>query len=216
MRITDILLELFYPSRCAFCRKLLSGGAGICPDCEKKLPYTGTNNAKQHFENVECCVSPLYYEGRVRDAILRYKFSDAAVYSRIFGEIMAKCIDEMSISCDIITWIPLSRKRLRERGYDQAKLLAERVSEQTGIPCECTLRKIKNTPAQSGITDRAQRRKNVSGVYTAVNEEIFREKRVLLVDDIVTTSSTLSEAASVLKKAGAAEVIALTVARRKD
>lgn len=216
MKIRDILLELFYPSRCAFCGKVLKSGEGMCGECEKTLPYTGVHNDKQHFANVECCVSPLYYEGRVRDALLRYKFSGAAAYSRIFGKIMAKCIDETQISCDIITWVPLSGKRLRERGYDQAKLLADIVSEELKIPCMCALKKIRNTPAQSGIKDPGQRRKNVAGAYVLADTDPVSGKRVLLVDDIVTTGETLSEAASVLKKAGAAEIIALSVARGKD
>lgn len=216
MKITEFLSELFYPDRCAFCGKLVKNGEGMCSDCEKKLPYTGWNNERQRFAGMEACVSPLYYEGAVREALLRYKFSGAAVYSRVFGKISAKCIDEMQISCDIITWVPLSRKRLRKRGYDQAKLLAEAVAEERGLPCEAMLRKIRHTPAQSGIGDRKKRRENVAGAYEAADPAIIKGKRILLVDDIVTTGATLSEAASVLKKAGAAEVAAVTVARRKD
>lgn len=216
MKITEFLLELFYPSRCAFCRKSVGRGEGMCADCGKKLPYTGENNEKQHFANVKFCISPLYYEGAVREALLRYKFSGAAAYSSIFGKFMTKCIDETQISCDIITWVPLSRKRLRRRGYDQARLLAESVSEELSLPCERALRKIRNNTAQSGISDYARRHENVSGAYEAVNDELFCGKRVLLIDDIVTTGATLSETASVLKKAGAAEVIALTAARRRD
>ena len=216
MKITEFLLELFYPSRCAFCRKSVGSGEGICADCGKKLPYTGENNEKQYFANLEVCISPLFYEGAVREALLRYKFSGAAAYSRVFGNFMAKCIDETQISCDIITWVPLSRKRLRKRGYDQAQLLAQSVSEKLDLPCQRALKKIRNNPAQSGMGGYEQRHRNAAGVYEAVNDELFRGKRVLLIDDIVTTGATLSEAASVLKKAGAAEVIALTVARRRD
>ena len=216
MKITEFLLELFYPSRCAFCGKLVKSGEGICRECETKLPYTGVNNAKQHFANVEECFSPLYYEGAVRQALLRYKFSGATSYSRTFGKMLAKCIDETKISCDIITWVSLSRKRLRRRGYDQAGLLAGSAAKELALPCKVTLRKIRNNPAQSGIGDYKKRHSNVAGVYEAVNADIIKGRRVLLVDDIVTTGATLSEAASVLKKAGAASVIAATVARRRD
>ena len=216
MKITEFLLELFYPGRCAFCRRLVKSGEGMCADCEKKLPYTGENNSKQHFANVECCVSPLYYEGTVRDALLRYKFSGAAAYSRIFGKFVAKCIDESQISCDIITWVPLSRARERRRGYDQARLLAESAAKELGIPCKATLRKTRNNPAQSGIGGYEQRHRNVAGVYEVIDPKVFQGKRVLLIDDIVTTGATISEAASVLKKAGAASVTAAAVARRRD
>jgi competence protein ComFC len=216
MKITDFLLELFYPSRCAFCGKLVKMGEGMCRDCGKKLPYTGENNAQQHFANISICISPLYYEGTVRDALLRYKFGGAASYSRVFGKIMAKCIDEMHFSCDIITWVPLSRARLRKRGYNQAQLLAECVAKELSLPCAEMLVKLRNNPAQSGINDYKQRQKNVSGIYEALAPSIAAGKRILLVDDIVTTGATLSEAASVLRKAGAADVAALTAARRRD
>lgn len=216
MKIIDFLLELFYPSRCAFCGKCVKSGEGMCIQCEKLLPYTGENNRKQHFANVELCVSPLYYEGAVRKALLRYKFAGAASYSRIFAKISAKCIDETQISCDIITWVSLSRKRRRRRGYNQAQLLAESAAKELGLPCEGLLKKTRDNPAQSGIKDAAQRRRNVSGVYEAIDPEKIRGKRILLMDDIVTTGSTLSEAAAVLKRAGAMSVTAATVARRKD
>lgn len=216
MKIIDFLLELFYPSRCAFCGKCVKSGEGMCIQCEKLLPYTGENNRKQHFANVELCVSPLYYEGAVRKALLRYKFAGAASYSRIFGKISAKCIDETQISCDIITWVSLSRKRRRRRGYNQAQLLAESAAKELGLPCEGLLKKTRDNPAQSGIKDAAQRCRNVSGVYEAIDPEKIRGKRILLMDDIVTTGSTLSEAAAVLKRAGAMSVTAATVARRRD
>lgn len=216
MKISEFILELFYPERCAFCGKLVKSGKGICPVCEKLLPYTGENNERQHFANVELCVSPLYYEGAVRQALLRYKFSGAAACSRVFGKMLAKCIDESQISCDIITWVSLSRKRLRKRGYDQARLLAESAAKELDLPCKVMLRKIRDNPAQSGIGDYKKRHENVAGVYEAVNADIIKGRRILLVDDIVTTGATLSEAASVLKKAGAVSVTAATVARRKD
>ena len=216
MKLTEFLLELFYPSRCAFCGKLLNNGAGMCVQCEKLLPTTGENNEKQFFANMELCVSPFYYEGAVREALLRYKFAGAASYSRVFGKISAKCIDESKISCDIITWVSLSRKRLRRRGYDQARLLAESAAKELDLPCAALLRKIRHTPAQSGIKDYRKRRENVSGVYEAADPDKIRGKRVLLIDDIVTTGATLSEAATVLKKAGAVSVVAATVARRRD
>lgn len=216
MKITDLLLELFYPSRCAFCGRLVKSGEGMCLDCGRKLPYTGAVNAVQYFPGVSRCVSPLYYEGAVREALLRYKFGGAASYSRVFGKIMAKCIDEMQFSCDIITWIPLSGRRLRKRGYNQAQLLAQCAAAELSLPCAPMLVKLRNNPAQSGIDDYKQRRRNVAGVYDVREPLLPAGKHILLVDDIVTTGATLSEAASVLRKAGAAEVTALTAARRRD
>lgn len=215
MKFPDAILELLYPRRCAFCHRLTQGGAKVCPLCLTKLPYT-RDAARQQLPHLSACWSPLYYVDDVRRSLLRYKFGGLNLYAEVYGEFLAKCIDENGISCDSITWVPLSRRRLRRRGYDQARLLAEDLAARRGIPCAPMLCKLRNNRAQSATGNAQKRRRNVKGVYEAVKDAEIRGKRVLLVDDIVTTGATLSECASVLKKAGAKEVTALTVARRKD
>lgn len=184
----------------------------VCDHCRSTLPYTRGEEQRRKITHISVCVSPFRYEGHVRDSLLRYKFHSLTGYAKIYGEFLAKCIDENEISCDSITWVPLSRSRKRSRGYDQAQLLAEELSRRTGIPCVQSLRKIRNNPAQSGTGGPAARRANAAGVYRALSPEIVKGKRILLVDDIVTTGATLSECASVLKAAGAAEICAVTVA----
>ena len=115
------------------------------------------------------------------------------------------------MTADLVTWVPLSRKRRRRRGYDQAGLLAKEVARLLQLPLESCLEKTRHNPAQSGTADAAARWRNVQGVYRAVTS--FAQERVLLSDDIVTTGATLSEAAGTLLAAGASEVIGLTLAR---
>ena len=215
MKFLDMLLDLLFPRKCAFCRRLTQNEASVCPRRREKLPYTGYS-ARQDFPHLDACYSPLYYTEEVRQSLLRYKFGGLRMYASVYGEFLAKCIDENRISCDSITWVPLSRRRLRQRGYDQARLLAEDLSARLAIPCVPTLRKIRNNPRQSASGNAEKRRRNVKGVYTALPQADICGKTLLLVDDIVTTGSTLSEAASVLRKAGAASVIGLTLARRKE
>ncbi len=212
MRIWEYILELLYPSRCAFCRRLTGEGRLICESCGKKLPYTKGPAQGRKLPHVSLCLSPLYYEGLVRDSLLRYKFQGLTPYAGIYGDLISKCVDENGISCDIITWVPLSRQRLRKRGYDQARLIAERLSRLSGVPSACLLRKIRNNPAQSGSGGPEKRRANVSGVYEALRPELFAGKTVLLVDDIVTTGATLSECARVLSRAGAGKRISAVAA----
>ena len=216
LKLWEFLLELLYPTRCAFCHQLTQNGAGVCPRCREKLPYTRGAGLKQSFPHVSECVSPLYYEGDVRASLLRYKFHGVTAYAKVYGEFLSKSIDESQISCDIITWVPLSRRRLRRRGYDQARLLAEELAGRMGLPCAALLRKTRDNPAQSGTGNAAKRKANVAGLYEPVQPELFQGKRVLLVDDIVTTGATLSECAKTLHTAGAARVSAITVARRRD
>lgn len=214
MKLMDWLLDLIYPPRCAFCRRLLSGQEkGVCRFCRPKLPFVPADGQIQHFRNVDQCLSPLYYHGAVRDSMHRYKFDGATAYGDIYSEFIVKCIDENKISCDSITWIPLSRRRLRKRGYDQAALLAQGVGKRLHLRPVRLLKKRRDTPPQSQTGSAEKRRANAAGVYACLRPELVSGRRILLVDDIVTTGATLSEAAGVLKKAGAKEVIAVTVAR---
>ena len=210
---TDRLLELLYPSKCAFCRRLVPDGRMLCPDCEKHLPFAPEVYQIQQFTHLALCVSPLYYTGDVKQSLRRYKFHGAAAYCGIYGELMSACLDRHGIVADCVTWVPLSRRRLRRRGYDQARLLAEEVARRQGLDCRRLLVKQKHNPAQSGAGGPAERVRNVRGVYRADGDATGL--RILLVDDIVTTGATLSEAAGVLMAAGAKEVTGLTLARNE-
>ena len=210
-QLGERLLDLLYPPKCAFCRKLVTDGRMLCPDCEKALPVPEKEKQSKKISGLAVCLSPLYYTGDVRQSLHRYKFQGAAAYYRIYAELMAACVKEHGLTADLVTWVPLSRKRLRSRGYDQARLLAEEVAGRLGLPCEQTLEKIRNNPAQSGTSGAEERQKNVLGVYRAVTS--FAGEHVLLVDDIVTTGATLSEAAKELLNAGAEQVSGLTLAR---
>lgn len=216
MKVIGYILELVYPTKCPFCRKLTGGQEiPVCDSCLKKLPYTGSNCAQQ-FKYIDKCVAPFYYDGTVREAILRYKFGGVNAYGRAFASFITKVIDENDIFCDIITWVPLSRKRFRKRGYDQARILAEYVAQEKNVRCVKTLNKTKNNPAQSGTGNAAARKANVSGVYKAIAFDEIKDKTVLIIDDVVTTGSTLSECARMLKEAGAEKVYAAAIARHKD
>ena len=113
----------------------------------------------------------------------------------------------------MITWTPVSEKRLRQRGYDQAMLLAMAAALALDDVAVETLKKCRDTPAQSSLENADQRRSNVVGVYEIVDPELIAGKRVLLIDDIITTGSTLEEASNTLMKAGAASVMAAAVAQ---
>jgi ComF family protein len=116
---------------------------------------------------------------------------------------------------ELVTWAPLSKKRLRKRGYDQAKLLAEQVSKALQIPLVSTLEKMRDTKAQSTL-GAEQRRENVKNVYRLAKGCSVTGKRILLVDDILTTGSTLSACAKVLLEGGAERVDCAALARSRD
>lgn len=211
-RFLDRLLDLLYPPRCALCRRFLrEEETGVCRFCRKKYEGSGFTRDLPH---VRFCAAPFRYEGQVRQSLLRYKFRGLTAYGAVYAEFLAKCIDESGISCDSITWVPLSRRRLRSRGYDQARILAEATALRLGLPCERLLEKRVDTRPQSGMGGAEKRRENARGVYACCAPERVAGKRILLIDDIVTTGATLSECALTLKKAGCAEVFAAAAASR--
>ena len=215
-KLWDKLLDLLYPPRCPFCRSLLKDSEKtLCSACMRTLPWTKGEAQVRHFAHVKRCVSPLYYEGSVRSSLLRYKFRGYSGYAKNYSQILAKCIDENGVSCDIITWAPIGKKRLRSRGYDQSRLLAEQIAAIRGLRCEQLLIKVADNPPQSSIRSAEKRRANVSGIYAAVDPDMLRGKEILLIDDIVTSGATLSECARTLKAAGAASVCAAAVAGSK-
>ena len=210
------LLDLLFPPRCPFCRAILKDHETLlCGRCRKELPWTCGAAQKQSFRHVESCVSPLYYEGDVRRSLLRYKFGGLSVYAPKYAELMCGCIEGIGLSFDLISWAPLGRKRLRKRGYDQAKLLACELSERLEKPCAQLLIKTKDNPPQSGTGSAEKRRANVSGVYRVTEPSLVKDRRILLVDDIVTTGATIGECARVLKAAGAESVCAATLSRSR-
>lgn len=207
--------DFLVPRRCPFCGALLSRGETMCPRCADTLPYTEDRAVRTGpFGR---CAAPLWYEGRVREAILAFKFKGKMGGLDCFGQLMAQCAaEEFGGEFDAVTWVPVSRLRRGRRRYDQSRLLAASLCvDWHTVPVE-TLRKIVDNPPQSGLTDAAARRANVLGVYEAVDRATVAGKRWLLVDDIVTSGATLSECVRVLREAGAADVVCLTLADAGD
>ena len=216
MKLLDCILEFIYPTRCAFCHRLTENGEKVCARCSHELPRRREPVLNIHIPYVSKTICPFYYENYVRDSLLRYKFEGLRAYAEIYSEFLAKSIDETALSCDIITWVPLSKKRYRKRGYDQAQLIAENLARRMNVKCEKLIEKTVDNPAQSGSGNAAKRKANVKGVYAALKPEYIKGKRILIIDDIVTTGATISECAGVLHKCGAAEIMAGAVAGGKN
>lgn len=215
-RVVKFLLDLLFPPRCAFCGKLMKPEEkdGLCAVCQEKLPWILGAAAEQKLEFISLCVSPLWYQGEVRESVRRYKFYGRSGYVDTYGLLVAQCVqDHLAGRFDLITWAPLSRERRKERGYDQAMLLAQAAAQRLGCTASATLQKVRNTGAQSGLHDDSARRANVLGAYELTAP--VEGRRVLLIDDVVTTGSTLSECARVLRTGGAADVVCATLARAR-
>lgn len=209
------LLDLLFPPRCPFCRRALDTEA-ICPDCQEGLPWLVGRRAQRFPEHVELCVSPLGYEGLVRPCVHRYKFGRRRGYVRVLGPLCAQAVqDHMAQQdLDLISWPPLSAKGLKKRGFDQARLLAQAVAQSRGME-ETPLFRKAETAQQSTLRAPSARRANVLAAFSLLDPALVAGKSILLVDDVVTSGSTLSECARVLLTAGAREVWAVTLASAK-
>lgn len=204
------IMDFLMPRRCPFCGAV-AGKELLCDKCSKTLPFRGEHAVEE--EPFARCAAPLYYEESVRKAILDYKFKRKMGAVSCFGMLMAQCAAEhFDGEFDAITWVPVSKKRLKKRGFDQARYLTASICVDWHTEPLETLRKVVDNPAQSGIDSPEERRANVLGVYEAVEPERFAGKRLLLIDDIRTTGATLGECVRVLKEAGAKDVLCLTLA----
>jgi len=213
MPFASMLLNLLFPPKCAFCWKVLDRtGASYCAKCAVNLPFADDGD-KQTGEYFDVCVSPLYFEGAVRDSIHRYKFRNAQHYADIYGKILSLCVAErLDMDYDFITWVPLSEKRLRERGYDQAMLLARSVAAELERPVIETLRKNIDTTPQSIVSGRQARGDNVSGAYSVVEPALVLGRSVLIIDDVSTTGATLDECSKMLLQSGAHKIMCASLA----
>lgn len=214
MRVGEALLDLLFPPKCPFCQRLLHDPrAPLCPNCQASLPWLTGRAGERRVDFTQGCWSPLAYQAQVREAVQRYKFAPAPAYGRPFGLLMAQCARDQGVEAELVTWAPLSKKRRRKRGFDQGELLARTVGECLALPVLPLLEKSRHTVPQSSLPDGAARRANALGAYSLLPGGRIEGRRVLLVDDVVTSGATLSECARLLCQGGAKQVLCLTLAQ---
>lgn len=213
-RVLRFLADMLFPPRCVFCGEIIPPGTQICGKCEKTVLPKKTI-LKLHLNSpnsVVPCVSLFEYEGRVRESMLRYKFRGEKHCGDYYAEKLAAFVREAfpKTSFSLVTWVPLSERGKKKRGYDQSEWIARVLARELGVSCLPCLKKIGENRTQH-LLRREERAANVRGVYSAAGSA-QEGKTVLLVDDIVTTGATLSECAAVLLRSGAKEVICAAAA----
>lgn len=219
MNLRYRIFNLLFPPKCTLCRKLLTDSeTDLCHNCRSELAEHPRTNIKLPY--IADWTALWYYEGTVRSSLLRFKFHNARSYAQVYGRHLAMRLLEEQTEYDILSWVPISRWRKWRRGYDQVALIAEAVGQELATPPVPVLKKVRNNPPQSGFSNAARRRANVLGVYKAIDPEQTAGKRILLLDDIITTGATAGECARILLTAGAKEVRCAAVAvaphQRKD
>jgi len=216
MRLYRSLLQLLFPPKCILCSRLLQRGEqDLCRNCRTNSPEYPDRKEKIQF--LDSFTAVWYYEGNVRRSLIRYKFYNARSFAPGYGRALAgNLLQTHPEGFDCITWVPVSSLRKCTRGYDQVELLAKAVGRELGMQSVPLLKKIRHNRPQSGISGLANRRANVLGAYREENRQQITGKRILLLDDILTTGATAGECARVLLTAGAKEIhcAALAAARK--
>lgn len=197
-------MEFVGDNICKICGKPLSDdyAQDLCPDCIGGRNFDGAR-------------SVLVYNERLHDSVYLFKYRGKVDLAEPFGEMMAEVFRAWNPPVDIITPIPLHRERLKERGYNQAYLLARVVSRLVGLPLEETIVRVKHTDVQAKL-DRVRRFENMLGAFSVKDEKGIGCHNVLLIDDVFTTGATADAASCILKAGGAQRVYVLTLATGRN
>lgn len=223
-------LDLVYPSglTCVNCGAELVAETryNLCASCTEKLPNLAEHRCKicgceilneadycnncQRFDHFfEANRAPLKYEGIATDLVKKLKFGNKQYIATELGKLMADEYLLANYNCDIITFVPMSDKEKKERGFNQSELLAREVSKRLNLPLSSALKKVKETDTQKQLTAK-ERRENLKEVFGIFDKSEVKGKIVLLIDDVFTTGATVNECSRILKKAGARQIYSLT------
>ena len=202
----------------------------ICLYCEQKLPFNNgkicirCGNALQQNDSCSNCKfnkhyfvrarAPFIYEGEIKKALQSLKFNGKKHIADSLSYFLEESYKQLEIKADYIVPLPCSKKRLLERGFNQAELLARSLCERVGVECSLNLEKVVDTAKQSNVAI-TERQKNVENVFKVKERKLFKGKVIVLVDDIFTTGATVDSASKEIRKAGAKAVFVLTVAHTK-
>ena len=235
--LLDGLCDLVYPPYCLLCRKQNpphSLKEILCPQCQNSIQFNRPPfclKCSRHLDDhdlsprcANCSQTELHfdfawgaclYKDPLRDFIHQFKYHEKTLFRNLFTRLMTTFIHSYHLDIqqfDAILPIPLSSTRHRERGFNQSQLLAQGISEQFSIPMSLDhLQKVRHTKHQTQLSQK-ERWTNVNGAFRIKHSREFLDKNILLVDDLLTTGATASEAALILKKAGANRVGILTLA----
>lgn len=213
MNAADCLLSLLFPMRCPLCGNAAGWGRAACVSCTEKLEQLqGVRRFRLYTKNgaqFMCCHYVWTYEGALRHTLHELKFRGKRIPSRQLGILMAGIVLPQLHRFDGITFVPMRADAIRTRGYNQSRLIAQSIAGRTGLPLLSVLEKIRSTQAQHSLR-REERMDNIRGAFAA--SERLEGRRLLLVDDIITTGATISQCAAALYAAGCAEVTGICAA----
>ena len=210
------MMQLLHPHRCVLCRKTLPTGSGamICPDCAPRLRQEYRNTKPVFVPGADSADAPLLYTGAVAGALKRYKFHGNTALCKWFSAQAAACLSGHLAEWqpDCLTYVPLGTVRWWVRGFNQSRAAARQIGRALGLPVCAALGKHPRAGRQSHRSAE-QRQQAAKNLFFAFPGASLRGKRVVLVDDILTSGATAADAVRALRAAGASHVFVLTLAR---
>lgn len=198
--VLDWFLDFLWPCRCAFCGEIIAPPARCCKKCAGEFSLCPSFPVA----SLDAVFAFTDYSHRVAHAVHLLKFQNQPQLAVLFAQLIDSRFHQQLLDCapDCICFVSMYPKKEKQRGYNQAKLIAEELGRCLSLPCCHLLKKTASTAAQHTLSAE-QRKRNLRGVYTAASPEQIAGKRILLVDDVITTGSTMTECAGVLIEHGA-------------
>lgn len=222
--LVKALIDFFFPAHCIICNHEIKDGLicdecldlvteigpPLCPNCGR--PIKKDKKCRRcKDQNLDRIRAWAYYLPPVDQMVHEFKYREKRSLAKFLGRRVAPVLrsDPNYEDINLIVPIPLHRKKERGRGFNQSELLAKEIGKELGLPVDNALIRVVNNPSQTGLTEK-ERRDNVQGIFR-LNRDLD-DLKILLVDDVMTTGSTIDEGARVLKEGGARVVLGAVTA----
>ncbi|WP_291636376.1 ComF family protein [Clostridium sp.] len=198
--------------QCVICNEYSGESEALCTKCRKEMKHSDESFYIGHDEEKYLARSVFYYSNIVKELIIRLKYKSDFICGEILAEYMLEFIRENKLQFDLIAYVPMTKKALKNRGYNQSEFLANYLSRFLNIPVICNLIKTEDTKDQIGLSGE-ERWGNMEKCFNVKENKFIKNKKILLVDDVITTGATAFYCAHKLKESGKNYVYVLTIAK---
>lgn len=209
-----MLLEMIFPPKCPYCSCTLTDNMTECSSCRSEYP---TKPRVEYTLSGDICTAPFTYEGVIADALKDYKFRGRLFNAKSFSAAIVSALKMTGTDiseADVITCVPMTKGRRKKRGFNQAEILAKRTAPLIGKPFRNLLRRDVESVYQHYLENEERKIQN-KNYYSCISIDEVKGKKILLIDDIMTSGATLSSCCGVLKDNGAKSVICAVTAIAK-
>lgn len=210
----ECILEVIYDcgEKCNLCGSIIDNNSFICKECIDNISFCREVFFVGHDDYKFECYSCAYYYGTIKELILRLKYKSDFNAAKILAQYMSDIVYEKIGICDFLTFVPSSKNTLKRRGYNQSEIIAELMGKNLNIPVVDCLLKTRENKDQIGL-NRIERWQNIKDSYQIKYKKSLFDKKIIIVDDVITTGATTFYCAKTLISNGAKEVIILTAAK---